>query len=107
MTGESIRASVLAGIQTTLAQTLNDAGRLPTMRMGADRGRLSMAVRDAKAGIVRVDIAAWLMRNPSGAECKAVHRELNAMERDGLIELIGAYEGSLRKNRVRLVGAPA
>src|SRR5262245_29160051 len=60
-------------------------------------------VKDAKEGIIRLDFAAWIGREPSGAERKALQRLVHRLAAAGRLQVLTGETG--RMTHVRLVNA--
>jgi hypothetical protein len=67
-------------------------------------GRLRLAVRDARVGLVPMNLAGWIGREPTNSECVLFHREYARLEGMGLIERWNPH-GGRRTSHLKLTPA--
>jgi len=91
-----------------LIGVLEDQRYLASMQTNAgsrlDRGRQRIAVRNARAGLVPMNLPGWLDRAPTNSDHVLFHREYLRLEGMGLIERCN-LTGGRRTTHLRLTPA--
>jgi hypothetical protein len=94
--------------RTVLLGVLEDQRRLADMPTDIgprlDRGRQRITVRNARNGLVPMNLPGWLGRAPTNSDHVLFHREYLRLEGMGLIERI-SLTGSRRTTHLRLTPA--
>ena len=93
--------------RTVLIGVLEDQRRLANMPLDGhvgsrlDRGRHRITVRNARDGLVPMNLAGWLDHAPTNSEHVLFHREYLRLEGMGLLERVG-LTGGRRTTHLRL-----
>jgi hypothetical protein len=94
--------------RTVLLGVLEDQRRLtalPTdVGLRLERGRQRITVRNARNGIVPMNLPGWLGRAPTNSDHVLFHREYLRLEDMGLIQRV-SFTGSRRTTHLRLTPA--
>jgi len=98
---------ILTGVLADQRRIANqDVGQFDGMSR-QQRGRHRLRIAEARAGLVPIDLAGWLGREPTNSERVMFHREYGRLEARGLIErcnLHGGHRGR-RTTHLRLTSA--
>jgi hypothetical protein len=103
--GRLVLMSVLQD-QRRLAEQDSQAVHGPTHHVSGrqQRGRHRLRIAQAQAGLVPIDLAGWLEREPTNSERVLFHREYLRLEDSGLIERCNLH-GGRRTTHLRLTAA--
>lgn len=97
---KAVLAGVLADREHLAGMDYNGRG-LDRNRLGAYR----IAIKDARAGYVRVNLAGWIGHAPSPSESVMFHRAYKRLEALGLVERANLYGYGERTSHLRLTDA--